>query len=369
LVVLAIALLAGSFALSAVLTAVVRKLGVRLDFVSRPAADRYQPAEVRIVPLGGGIAISATLLIIICAAIAVVKFLLVPGHFGWVTERANVDPADFLARTNELLVILLSIAVLFAVGLWDDKKHLGPPFKLAVQLAVAIVAAAFAEIRVELFIQSRLIASVLSAFWIVLIINAFNFLDNMDGASAGIAVIVSSILFTAAALSGQIIVGGLALVFIGTLLGFLVFNFPPAKIFMGDAGSLVVGFFVALLSLRTTYYHEAQSGQWYPVFMPLIVMAVPLYDFISVTLLRLSQGKSPFVGDMQHFSHRLKRHGLTDAQTALTLYLATLCTGLGATFLYQVDLTGTILIFVQTILVLSIIAVFETTVKNDKKAD
>jgi UDP-GlcNAc:undecaprenyl-phosphate GlcNAc-1-phosphate transferase len=198
----------------------------------------------------------------------------------------------------------------------------------------------------------------------VLIINAFNFLDNMDGASAGIATIVSSILFAAAAFSGQVFVGGLALVFIGTLAGFLVFNFPPAKIFMGDAGSLVVGFFVALLSLRTTYYHEAQSGQWYPVFMPLIVMAVPLYDFLSVTLLRISQGKSPLVGDTQHFSHRLKRHGLTDTQTALMLYLATLCTGLGATFLYQVDLTGTILIFAQTILVLSIIAVFESTVKK-----
>ncbi len=137
---------------------------------------------------------------------------------------------------------------------------------------------------------------------------------------------------------------------------------------MGDAGSLVVGFFVAMLSLRTTYYNEAQSGQWYPVFMPLLVMAVPLYDFISVTLLRISQGKSPFVGDTQHFSHRLKRHGLTDTQTVLTLYLATLSTGLGATILSKVNRTGAILIFIQTILVLSIIAVFETTVKNDKEA-
>jgi UDP-GlcNAc:undecaprenyl-phosphate GlcNAc-1-phosphate transferase len=102
--------------------------------------------------------------------------------------------------------------------------------------------------------------------------------------------------------------------------------------------------------------------------MPLVAMAVPLYDFISVTLLRINQGKSPFVGDTQHFSHRLKRHGLTDTQTVLTLYLATLCTGLGATFLSQVDLTGAILVFLQTILVLSIIAVFETTVKNDKEA-
>ena len=362
---MAIALLAGSFALSAVLTACVKKGAVRAGFVSRPASDRYHQ---NIIPLGGGIAIVATLVAVVFAAIVVVKYLVVPGHFGWLAERATIDPADFLARIDELLVILLSIVVLFVLGLWDDKKHLGPFFKLGVQFAVAFVAAAFAEIRVELFIESRILASVLSAFWIVLIINAFNFLDNMDGASAGIAVIASSVLFTAAAFSGQILVGGLALVFIGTLLGFLVFNFPPAGIFMGDAGSLVVGFFVALLSLRTTYYHEAQSGQWYPVFMPLVVMAVPLYDFISVTLLRISQGKSPFVGDTQHFSHRLKRHGLTDTQTVMTLYLATLCTGLGATFLSQVDLAGAVLIFVQTILVLSIIAVFETTVKNDKEA-
>ena len=363
MVALAIALLTGSFAISAALTALVKKMAVRADFVCRPAADRYQPDKQRIVPLGGGIAISTTLLIIITAAMAFVKCLVAPGHFGWIAERANVEAADFLARIDELAIILLSIVALFVVGLWDDKKHLGPFSKLAAQFTVAMVAATFAEIRVELFIESTIISSVLSAVWIVLIINAFNFLDNMDGASAGIAVIVSSILFAAAAFSGQVFVGGLALVFIGTLVGFLLFNFPPAKIFMGDAGSLVVGFFVALLSLRTTYYHEAQSGQWYPVFMPLIVMAVPLYDFLSVTLLRISQGKSPFVGDTQHFSHRLKRHGLTDTQTALMLYLATLCTGLGATFLYQVDLIGTILIFAQTILVLSIIAVFETTSK------
>jgi UDP-GlcNAc:undecaprenyl-phosphate GlcNAc-1-phosphate transferase len=356
----------GSFALSVVLTAVVRKLASRAGFVSHPAADRYHQA---VIPLGGGIAIFAALTIILIAAASAIRILLVPGRFDWLTKLANIDPADFLGKTNELVVILLAVTILFVLGLWDDKKHLRPFIKLTVQFAVAIAAAALAEVRVEFFIESKIITSVLSAIWIVLIINAFNFLDNMDGAAAGIAVIASCILFTAAAISGQVFVGGLALVFIGTLSGFLVFNFPPAKIFMGDAGSLVVGFFLALLTLRTTYYHEAQSGQWYPVFMPLVVTAVPLYDFISVTLLRIRQGKSPFVGDTQHFSHRLKRHGLTDTQTVLTLYLATLCTGLGATFLYQVNLAGAILIFIQTIMVLAIIAIFETTSRNDKIAD
>jgi len=363
---LAIALFVGSFSLSTALTAIVRSRAVGADLVARPSADRYHRAAI---PLGGGIAIFATLLFFILCGVAAMKLLFMPGRLAWIAERANIDPADFAGKVSQLVAMLCAVSALFALGLWDDIKQLGPVFKLVVQFGAALTAAFFAEIRVEFFIENTLITSVLSAFWIVLIINAFNFLDNMDGLSAGIAVIASSILFTAAAMSGQIFVGGLALVFIGAMLGFLVFNFPPAKIFMGDAGSMVVGFFVAMLTLRTTYYHEAQSGRWYAVFMPLIVMAVPLYDFISVTFLRINQGKSPFVGDTQHFSHRLRRRGLSDRQTALTLYLATLCTGLGAIFLYQVDLAGAILIFVQTVMVLSMIAIIETTSNNEKKAE
>jgi UDP-GlcNAc:undecaprenyl-phosphate GlcNAc-1-phosphate transferase len=343
------------------LTVVVKNFARRAGFVSRPARDRF--AE-RTVPLGGGIAIFVTLMVFIIPAAIALKFF--TSQINSIAQTANIDPADFLAKVNQLIVILVSALVLLLLGLWDDKKQLGPFLKLGVQFAVAIIAALLAEVRVEFFIQNKIITSLLSAMWIVLIINAFNFLDNMDGLSAGIAVIASCILFTAAAISGQVFVGGLALVLIGTLLGFLIFNFPPAKIFMGDAGSLVVGFFVAILTLRTTYYHEAQSGRWYAVFIPLVVMAVPLYDFISVTMLRISQGKSPFVGDTQHFSHRLKRRGLTDTQTVLTLYLATLCTGLGAAFLNQVNPAGAILIFTQTFLILAIIAILEKTAKNDK---
>jgi UDP-GlcNAc:undecaprenyl-phosphate GlcNAc-1-phosphate transferase len=363
LTVLAILLLVGSFALSLLLTTAVRNLAARAGFVAHPAADRFHQEPV---PLGGGIAIFTTIALILIAAVATLKLLIAPGHFDFLGESATTYASDFIGKIGQLGIILLSVFILFLLGLWDDRKHLGPFSKLAVQFAVAIIAAFFGEVRVELFIESKIVASLLSAVWIVLIINAFNFLDNMDGLAAGIAIIASCILFTAAAISGQVFVGGLAIIFVGTSMGFLVFNFPPAKIFAGDAGSLVMGFFVALLTLRTTYYHEAQSGQWYPVFLPAIVMAVPLYDFISVTLLRITQGKSPFIGDTQHFSHRLKRHGLTDTHTVLTLYLATLCAGLGATFLYQVNLAGAILIFTQTFMILAIIAIFEATVKNDK---
>lgn len=352
--------------MSVILTIVAKKLAIRTGLIARPVQDRYHRT---IIPLGGGIAIFGTISIIILSAIATVKLLAEPGHLNWLSSSVTIHTDGFVSKIGQLLIILLVVFLLFILGLWDDKKHLNPFFKLAIQFAVAIIAAFFADIRFELFIESKIITSLLSAIWIVLIINSFNFLDNMDGASAGIAVIISCILLTAAALSGQVFVSSLTIVFIGTLSGFLVFNFPPAKIFMGDAGSLVVGFVIALLTVRTTYYHQAHSGQWYPVFMPLLVMAVPLYDFISVTLLRISQGKSPFIGDTQHFSHRLQRRGLTDTQTVLTLYLATLCTGLGAIFLYQVNLAGAILIIIQTVMILSIVAILETTSQNDKTSN
>jgi UDP-GlcNAc:undecaprenyl-phosphate GlcNAc-1-phosphate transferase len=359
---LAIILLVGSFFVSACLTAVARRVAARIGFVAIPTEDRYHRS---VIALGGGAGITATILSFLIAGILVVRFLILADRIPMVGNLTVEYAMGFARKAGELVIVIICIAALFVTGLIDDKKRLGPFVKLAVQVCVAIIAAGFADIRVEMFIQNRVITTLLSAFWIVLIINAFNFLDNMDGASAGIAAIVSAILFTAAAVSGQVFVGGMALLFIGTLLGFLVFNFPPAKIFMGDAGSLPVGFIVALLSLKTTYYHQETARAWYPVLIPLISMAVPLYDFLSVTFLRIKQGKSPFVGDTQHFSHRLRKRGLTDTQTALTLYLATLCTGVGATFLYQVNLAGAVLIFIQTIMVLAIIAILETTGKID----
>jgi UDP-GlcNAc:undecaprenyl-phosphate GlcNAc-1-phosphate transferase len=357
---LAIILLAASFTASAVLTWLVKNITTRVGFVARPTEDRYHRSTIA---LGGGIAIVATILSFLVAGILIVKFMVEPGRLA-LDQSVTAHITGFIGKTNQLIIVICCIFALFLLGLWDDKKRLGPYFKLVVQFAVAFAAAFAADIRLEFFIHSKLMTSLLSAVWIVLIINVFNFLDNMDGAAAGIASIVAAILFTAAALSGQVFIGALALLFIGTLLGFLVFNFPPAKIFMGDAGSLPIGFLLAVLTLRTTYYHQAASGPWYPVLIPLISMAVPLYDFVTVTALRLSQGKSPFVGDTQHFSHRLRKLGLTDTQTVLTLYLATLTTGIGATFLYQVNLAGTILIFTQTFLVLLIIAVLESTAKQ-----
>lgn len=351
---LGVVLFSVAFGVSAVLTALVKRHSIRTGFVSQPSAERYHGSAVA---LGGGIAIFWTIAVIVTGGALAVKL----GATGWFGEDVSIHVAGFLDKMSKLGIVMACALALHLLGLRDDRKGLGPFVKLGAQILIATAAAVFADIRVEFFIDSVFAATIISVLWMVLIINAFNFLDNMDGLSAGIAVIASSVLLTAAVIAGQVFVSGIAIVFIGALLGFLVWNFPPAKIFMGDSGSLVVGFFVALITLRTTYYDQATSGRWYAVFLPVVVMAVPLYDFISVTFLRIIQGKSPFVGDTQHFSHRIKRRGLSDRQTAMTLYLATLCTGVGAIFLYQVDILGAILILLQTLMILAIIAIMEMT--------
>jgi len=342
-----------AFGCSAVLTACVRRWAVQTDFVARPRQDRYHRS---VIALGGGIAIFWTIALFLLWGAAVVKFGIAPGRFAFIDESVARHAQGFMEKLPDLLIVLAAAALLHVTGLWDDKKNLGPYVKLALQFAAATLAATLADVRVEMFIANKAVTTILSVFWIVLMINAFNFLDNMDGTSAGIALIATCVLMAAAVRSGQVFVTGMGAVFAGALAGFLVFNFPPAKIFMGDCGSMVIGFFVALLTLRTTYYDPQVGTSLYSVFMPAVVMAVPLYDFISVTGLRISQGKSPLVGDTQHFSHRLKRRGLSDRQVALTL-----CTGLGAMALQGADAVGAVLIFVQTLMILLIIAVFEGT--------
>ena len=180
-----------AFGCSTILTACVRRWAVGTDFVSRPRADRYNR---NVIALGGGIAIFWTIALFVLAGAGIVKFLIVPGHLSFLDESVSQHAAGFMTRINDLLVILGAVFVLHLMGLWDDRKHLGPLFKLAVQFAVAIVAAVWADVRVEMFIESRLVTTTLSVFWIVLMINAFNFLDNMDGASAGIALIATGAL-------------------------------------------------------------------------------------------------------------------------------------------------------------------------------
>ena len=344
------------------MTMLVRRWALRRGFVDKPGQRKI---HVNPIPLGGGIVV---FWITMAPILAVTGFALWCDSFGcpaWLPGAIEQHIAGLCSRAPLAGVLVLSGALLHVMGLIDDKKALGPWIKLVVQLTVAALLATFGGMRFSFFIPSAIVTTLLSMVWIVVIINAFNFLDNMDGLSAGIAMICAIIILSAALSSGQVFVGGLLALLIGALAGFLVFNFAPARIFMGDSGSLLVGMLIAVATIRTTYYHEsAQSGLWYSAFIPVVVLAVPLYDFISVTLLRISQGASPFVGDKQHFSHRLVKRGMSHRQAVLTIYLATAGCGLGATFLHQLSQTGAILVFIQTVLIVMIIAILEQPDKS-----
>ena len=128
---------------------------------------------------------------------------------------------------------------------------------------------------------------------------------------------------------------------LGALLGFLCFNFPPATIFMGDSGSLVIGFLLGVLTVRTTYLPPGMdiARGWYTLFAPVIVLALPLYVFIVVCAIRISRGKSPFVGDTNHFSHRQVARGRSRRTAVLCLYLITAATSIAASILPHVGST------------------------------
>jgi UDP-GlcNAc:undecaprenyl-phosphate GlcNAc-1-phosphate transferase len=247
--------------------------------------------------------------------------------------------------------------VVAAVGLIDDLRELGPWSKLAVQTAVAIFLV-LCGIRIGIFGDHVVLASVVTVLWIVAITNAFNLLDNMDGLSGGVAFITSLIFFVVAVQARQFFVAAFLLTVIGATGGFLVFNFPPASIFMGDTGSLFIGYLLAVSAVIFSAYKPS-----YPLFsvtVPALVFAVPLFDTISVIVVRLLKGRPPFAGDKSHFSHRLVAIGMTPRGALLTNYLMTFCTGIAATLLYQTNTLGAIIVFVQVLAVIAIIVMLET---------
>ncbi|MBN1845538.1 MAG: undecaprenyl/decaprenyl-phosphate alpha-N-acetylglucosaminyl 1-phosphate transferase [Sedimentisphaerales bacterium] len=355
-------LAAAAFVGSVLLTARVRRWARRHDFVDRPGQRKIHHEPIA---LGGGIVIFWITLLPVAATVIAALALRRWGVPGWLPDALARHVPGLAGQRLTAGVLLVAVGLIHALGLLDDRKHLGPGFKLIVQVLVAVLLATAGQIRFSLFIPSVFGTTLLSVLWIVVIMNAFNFLDNMDGLTSGIAVIAAVIILAAALSAGQVFVSSLLALLIGALLGFLLFNFAPASIFLGDSGSLVVGLLLAVATIRTTYYHQdAPSGAWYAALVPLVVLAVPLYDFVSVTLLRLGQGKSPFVGDQQHFSHRLVKRGMTCRQAVCTIYLATACTGIGATVLHQVSTLGAILIFAQTLSIVLIIAVLEQPIKQ-----
>jgi UDP-GlcNAc:undecaprenyl-phosphate GlcNAc-1-phosphate transferase len=342
----------GSFVVSWVVTFAMIRLAPRIGFVDKPG---HRKIHHNPKPLGGGVAIFlgvATPLLVVLLAAWVVR------------EWGEYSPylGGIRAKTPLAAGIVLAMLGMHLLGLWDDRRALGPYVKLVVQLAITtLLIASFEELRV-LTALGPAASVVITVLWVGAITNAFNFLDNMDGLSAGIAC-VASVAFMVTAMSiGQLFVAGLLALLIGALLGFLWFNFSPAKIFMGDSGSLLIGLLLGVLTTLTTYLPKDRpwGAGWYAVFAPVIVLAVPLYDLIVVSAIRLSRGKSPFVGDTNHFSHRLVARGMSRRTAVLCLYLITAATSVAAIVLPHVSSTfAAVMIFCQTVLILGVVALLE----------
>lgn len=353
----------GVLLLSIVLTAIARRIAIRVGFVDRPGGHKSHRAPT---PYGGGWAIFAAAWIPLTAgviALVLVSQEWVAAQFG---EHFRVYVGGAQSRMREAWIILLGGVAMHALGWVDDRKPLGPYSKLGVVLAVALAVTTSGDVRLATFL-GPVVSTALTVLWFAIIINSFNFLDNMDGLSAGVATICLLFLSICGLMAGQVLVPGLGLVFAGAIGGFLVWNFPPAKIFMGDAGSLLVGYMIAVVSTLTTYYDSGDSTlPPYSLLMPLVILAVPLYDFTSVVIIRLAEGRNPMKGDQRHFSHRLVDRGLSRRFAVMTIYLVTATTGLAATLLPGADLRVTLTIAGIVLMVLAVIAILEAPLRRDE---
>lgn len=353
----ALAALGISFALSLLGTAVVRAVARRAGYVDRPGGHKQHAAPVA---LGGGVAIVTAMFLPALAGCLLARVLAASPPPAWLPEPLHQHLPGLADSAPRLIGVLSAAFFLHLVGLVDDRRPLGPWLKFALQFAAAGVVVVALNVRLLTLLGAPLSIAV-TMLWIVLITNAFNFLDNMDGLSAGVGGICALIFAMAAFSAGQVFVPMLALAVAGALGGYLVFNFHPATIFMGDAGSLPTGFMLGVLTVMTTFHDPGQGLSPLGVLVPIVALAVPLYDVASVVIHRLRLGENPLRGDRRHFSHRLVRRGMSVRKAVLTIYLATAATGLPAIVLPRVDWTGGVLLLAQCLCVVLIIAILEHT--------
>ncbi len=346
-----------AFFLTSVFIGVFRRLALRWEFVDRP--DEIRKIQGHPVPLLGGPAMflgfTLTLLLNLGLLFAARNFLNLPGFI------LPYIPG-ILRRLPQIGVIVAASLLLLIMGLIDDRKKIRAGVKLLIEIALALLLFA-AGIRITFFIHSRLIGAILTVLWIVGITNAFNLLDNMDGLSSGTAIISGTIFLIIALQGGHFFVAAMLCLFLGTLCAFLKINFPPARMYMGDAGSLFIGFTLSILTIINTYYHRADATIA-PVIMPLIILAIPIFDTFSVIFIRLRRRIPIFTPDNNHLSHRLLKLGMNKKEAVFFIYLINLCIGLGALLLMKTGIGGTIIVFIQAVSILAITVFLERVHKK-----
>ena len=323
---------------SVVLTPLALRLALRWQILDRPGAIKAQASPV---PYLGGAAIVVSFAAVV--AVAAVVRPPVSGLWG--------------------LFVLLGMAVcLSLMGLADDIRGLGPWVRLAVEAAAAAGVLATGS-RAQVF-GNHVADEVVTVLWIVGVTNAFNILDNMDGLSAGVAAISALSLFVVAYLNGQFLVAVMALALVGCAAGFLRHNFHPARIYMGDAGSLFLGFMLSVLCLRLRTNPETRIT----FFVPILILGVALFDTCLVTVTRLVHRRSPLSGGRDHTSHRLVFVGIPVPAAVSLIYAVAAALGWMAVVMVRIDrpssfilmgLIAAVAVFLGTLL--AMVPVYETS--------
>jgi UDP-GlcNAc:undecaprenyl-phosphate GlcNAc-1-phosphate transferase len=295
-----------------------RKWCLRIGLVDDPGHRKIHDQPI---PLAGGLAVITGLLVPSSAAALLLLLQ------SWANQ--NLMPigdahASYLLsyglnrRKVELACIFVGALGMLLVGLLDDRHELRPALKFTGQLLIGLLVAASGA-KVTLFVHNALFHYALTTLWIITVVNAFNFMDNMNGLCAGLGAIGAAFFATLAAAQGQYLVALIAFLTFGALLGFLPYNFPKARAFLGDAGSHLVGYLLAVLAILPHFYSTHHLRPW-AVLAPLFVLAVPLGDMAWVVVLRWRKGQPFYVGDTNHLSHRLARSGLSRTQAVLVIW-------------------------------------------------
>jgi UDP-GlcNAc:undecaprenyl-phosphate GlcNAc-1-phosphate transferase len=286
-------------------TPIARLAAIRFHILDHPGSRKVQ---IEPVPYLGGVAIIVSFLVAIGAGTLVHGLT---GHYG------------------QVAAILAGAGVVAAMGLWDDIRGVAGWVKAVVMIPVAVALYA-TGVRAKAFQYSPL-DFVLTIGWICGITNAVNFLDNMDGLTAGIAAIAGAYFAALAALSGQFVVASLSAALAGAALGFLRHNRTPARIYMGDAGTMFLGLLLAALGLKIRFTNLRQVA----FFVPFTVLGVPILDTAVISASRVRRGRSPLSPGLDHVSHRLVRLGIPNRGVVELHYLAGVSTGwLGVVIAY-----------------------------------
>lgn len=319
-----------TLAVSAVLVPLVRNLAPRLGLIDAPTLARK--IHTTPIPRAGGIAIFIAFWGCLAADLWLAHAFL-PGMEGLPRQVRDLA-ANIPTRLRQLGGIATGATIIFVLGLLDDRFNLPARRRLVVQM-LAVVPPLLVGVGLKLFLPVA-VAAVITILWVALLTNSLNFLDNMNGLTSGVSVIICAVMALVSLLSREYYMLLLFALLAGAVLGFWLYNFPKASVFLGDAGSTHLGYLFGTLTCVATYY-EASSPSPLPVLMPVIVLGVPLFDTLSVMWIRWRTGRPLMEGDTNHFSHRLVALGMSRVEAVLFIYGVTLCVGLAAIALRPLD--------------------------------